>query len=194
MADIYKINSDNIVGGPGRLVYKNFDGTFPDSIEDVMDVTSPYELKPGWYDLGATNDGISTTRGFDTEDFEVDQVVGAVDTDITSWTHTLETTLAENSIENRQLSLIGGTIIETPPVVGEAVPVTTDLAIGATIVSLTDAAGLSEGQFLQFTSSQGVESKQISRIQGNTIYLKTPLEYAYTKDSTIKPVTTPGFK
>src|SRR4051812_44330378 len=118
MPDIYKVNSDNIIGGPGRLVFKPYDGTYPDTISDVMDIASPYDLADGWLDVGATNDGITTTRSFDTDDFEVDQVIGAVDTDITAWTHTLSTTLAENSVENRQLALIGGTIIETAPVLG----------------------------------------------------------------------------
>jgi hypothetical protein len=194
MPDIYKVNSDSIVGGPGRLVFKRYDGTFPETISEVMDLTEPHDLVDGWKDLGATNDGITTTRSFDTEDFEVDQVVGAVDTDITTWSHTLETNLAENSVENRQLSLIGGTIIESPPTLGTATTLTSAVSVYATILTVTAAAGFSAGGFINITEGAMTETKQIDRIVGNTIYLKSPLDNAYTLTSAVAPVTELGYK
>jgi hypothetical protein len=194
MADIYAVNSNNIIGGPGRLVVKDYDGTFPDTISDVMSITSPYTLQAGWKDLGATNDGITTSRSFDTEDFEVDQVVGAVDTDITSWEHTLETNLAENTIENRQLALIGGTIIETPPTLGTATTLTGATAIGATIINVTSAADLSAGGFVQLSEGGNVETRQINRVEGTTVYLEKSLANAYTVAAEVSPVTEIGYK
>lgn len=194
MADIYKVNSDRIVGGPGRLVFKPYDGTFPESIADVMSPTAPYDLTEGWQDLGATNDGITTTRSFDTEDFEVDQVVGAVDTDITSWEHTLETNLAENSVENRKLALIGGTIIESAPVLGTPTTLTADVGVNATILRVTAATGFAEGGFVDITEGASTETKKIARIDGTTLYLASPLENAYTIASAVAPVTELGYK
>jgi hypothetical protein len=194
MPDIYKVDSTKIIGGPGRLVFKDFDGVFPETISDVMNINSPYDLVDGWRDLGATNDGIATSRSFDTEDFEVDQVVGAVDTDITSWEHTLETNLAENTVENRQLALIGGTIIETPPTLGTATTLTAATAIGATIISVTSAAGLAEGGYVQVSEGGNVETKKISRVSGTTVYLSTPLVNAYTAVAAATPVTELGYK
>lgn len=194
MPDIYKVNSDNIIGGPGRLVFKPYDGTFPDSISEVMGTTSPYALADGWIDLGATNDGITTSRSFDTEDFEVDQVVGAVDTDITSWEHTLETNLAENTVENRQLALIGGTIIESPPVLGTPTTLTGPVGINATILSVTSAADFAAGGFVDITEGENTETRKIARIEGSTLYLASPLENAYTVTAAVAPVTELGYK
>lgn len=194
MADIYKVNSDNIVGGPGRLVFKRYDGTFPQTISDVMSLTAPHDLTAGWSDLGATNDGISLTRGFDTEDFEVDQVVGAVDTDITSWAHTLETSLAENTVENRKLALIGGVIEESTPTMGAATTLTADVALNATIITVTSAAGMAEGGFVNFAEATKTETKKIARVDGTTIYLESPLENAYTVAAAVSPVTELGYK
>lgn len=194
MADIYQVNSDRIVGGPGRLVFKPYDGTFPQSIADVMGTTAPYALAEGWQDLGATNDGITTTRSFDTEDFEVDQVVGAVDTDITSWEHTLETNLAENTVENRRLALIGGTIIESAPVLGTPTTLTADVAVNATILKVTSAADMAEGGFIDITEGDNSETKKIARIEGTTVYLSSPLENAYTVAAAVAAVTELGYK
>lgn len=192
MADIYKVNSSNIVGGAGRLVLKAYDGTFPDSIEEVMSLSAPYDLVDGWQDVGATNDGITVSRGFDSEDFEVDQVVGPVDTDITGWTHGLSTTLAENTVSNRQMALIGGQIIETPPTLGTATTLTATAAINASILSVTSASAMTAGSFLQISEGGNVESKQINRISGNTIYLETPLKNAYTTAASVAPITALG--
>jgi hypothetical protein len=190
MADIYKVNSSNIVGGPGRLVVKDYDGTFPDTISDVMSTVSPYDLQAGWSDLGATNDGITTSRGFDTEDFEVDQVSGAVDSDITSWEHTLETNLAENTVENRKLALIGGAIIETPPVLGTATALTAATAVGATIVSVTSAAGITQGSWVDI----GGEVRKVSRVEGNTLYLDSGLSETHATTDSVSPITELGTK
>lgn len=192
MADIHKVNSSNIVGGAGRLVLKPFDGTYPESIEDVMSLTAPYDLVDGWQDVGATVDGITTSRGFDSDDFEVDQVLGPVTSDITGWTHGLSTSLAENTMTNRQMALIGGQIIETPPTLGTSTTLTATAAANATILSVTDAAGMSAGSFVQVAEGSNVESKQVNRISGNTVYLETPLKNPYTTAATVSPITALG--
>jgi len=187
MNDIYKVDSKNFVGGPGRLVTADMSVPAPQAISDVMDLASPYNLKEGWKDLGATNDGISISRGWDTEDFEVDQVMGAADTDVTSYEHSLETQLAENTIENRQLALNGGTIIETPAAVGTGQVLGGALAAGARIVTLstTDTA-FKAGGWLRLGSSELVK---ITSVNGTTINLDTGVSKAYTTSDQVYPVT-----
>ncbi|USK77835.1 hypothetical protein [Peribacillus frigoritolerans] len=194
MSDIYKVNSDKIVGGPGRLVVKEYDGTFPDSISDVMNLSAPHDLVNGWRDLGSTNDGITTSRSFEEEEFEVDQQIGAVDSDITSWEHTLSTNLAENTIENRQLSMIGGTIIETAPVLGTTTILTGAVVSGATIINVTSATGISKGQFIEISEGSFIENHKVAKIQGNTIYLESPLQAPYSTTAVVAPVTQLGTK
>ncbi|MED4116542.1 hypothetical protein P4661_27280 [Priestia megaterium] len=192
MADIYKVNASNIVGGAGRLVVKPYDGTFPATIEDVMDVASPYNLKTGWRDIGATTDGISTSRGYDSEEFEVDQLMGAVDEDVTSWSHSLETSLAENTVQNRQLALIGGTIVETPPTLATATTLTAATVVNASTIAVTSATDIKAGGFVQISEGSKVEMKQVSSITGNTVYLAAPLANAYTTAASVRGVTKLG--
>lgn len=188
MPDIYNVNPNNIVGGPGRLVFKAYDGTFPDSIAEVMDLTSPYKLKAGWRDLGATTDGISVSRGFDTDDFTVDQVSGPVDTEITEWSHSLETTLAENTVENRQLALAGGEIIETPSVLGTSTTTVGALANGATLVNVTDVTGFTVGGYLELKG----RSHQVSAVSGSTLTITPAVKESIAAGTSIAPITELG--
>ncbi|WP_232331018.1 MULTISPECIES: hypothetical protein [unclassified Thermoactinomyces] len=188
MADIYKVDSSKIVGGPGRLVVKPYDGIFPQKISEVMDLFPPYDLKPGWRDLGATTEGIKTSRSFDTDDFEVDQR-GPIDTTISKWEHTLETNLAENSLENRQLALIGGMIIDSPPTLGTAVPISNAVTKGATILTLSSAStDFKEGGWLKI----GSETLPLSKVAGTSLYLKEPIGSDYPANTDVSPVTELG--
>lgn len=189
MRELYKVNSSNIIGGPGRLVWAPHGTTAPVAISDVMDL-STFELKAPWKDLGATNEGIETSRGFDTEDFEVDQVKGPVDSDITSWTHGISTQLAENTIENRQLALIGGPVIESPAALGAATTTTGVLASGATIVAVTSAAAFANVSYLKI----GNETLKIESISGNSIYLAEPVNTGAATGAQVFPVTALGTK
>ncbi|WP_455920100.1 hypothetical protein [Priestia megaterium] len=187
MADIHKVNSKNFVGGPGRLIVGDMSMDAPQKISDVMDLTDPYGLKEGWKDLGATTDGISISRGWETEDFEVDQVMGAADTDVSSFDHGLETQLAENTIENRQLALAGGSIIETPATVGTGQVLGGDLAAGARIVTLSSAdAAFKTGGWLRLGTSELIK---ISNVNGTTVHLETGVSKAYTTTDQVYPVT-----
>lgn len=188
MADIYNVNSENIVGGPGRLVVKAWDGTYPATIADVMGLNEPFSLEPGWRDLGATTEGITISRAFETEDFTVDQVSGPVDTDITGWTHGLVTNLAENTVENRQLALIGGQIIETAPVLGTATTTTTASNLNGTILNLTDATGFTAGNYLEVNG----ETYRIDSVSGNAVTLTTPLKADVAAAASVSPVTDLG--
>lgn len=191
MSNLYKVNASNIIGGAGRLAWAPYGTPAPTKISDVMD-TSTYELKSSWADVGGTTEGIAVTRGFETEDFEIDQVKGAVDTEITNWTHNISTQLAENTVENRQLALIGSPIIETPPELGTSVDSSGELAVNATIVTFAAAPGVDfkEGGYLKI----GNEVLKINKISGNSIYLAEPLKQAQTTGAKVYPVKALGSK
>lgn len=97
------LDKNNIFGGGGRLVYADSDTTKPTKLSDILN-TSTGVLVSGWNDIGATDGGISMTRGFEKEEWEVDQVLGAIDEFITAWNMTLETSLAEASLDNLQIA------------------------------------------------------------------------------------------
>lgn len=109
MAEFYKITGTNVVKGAGRLMVADTTQAFPTQISDVIDTTD-YDAASGWTDVGATTGGIVITRGFDTEGFTVDQVVGDLGEDITGWNNSIETSLAETSLENFDLAWVGGSI------------------------------------------------------------------------------------
>lgn len=184
----YKVDSSKIAGGAGRLVVRPFDGTYPEGIDEVIDLTEPYGLKEGWRDIGSTTDGITMTRGFDTEDFEVDQLSTPVDTDITSWTHSLETTLAENSMENRQLALGAGEIEETPTEYGTETTTTGLIGNGATIVAVTSTEGFADMQHFEL----GGKIYPVSSITSQSIVTSTPIQEAIQPGASVRPVTRLG--
>jgi len=93
------LDKNDIFGGSARLIYADSVEPKPTKLSDILD-TSTGILASGWNDLGATDGGVSLTRGFDKETWEVDQVLGAIDEFITSWNMSLEANLAEASLEN----------------------------------------------------------------------------------------------
>jgi hypothetical protein len=184
MAEFYKIDSSKMIGGAGRLVYAKYGVAFPTKIEDVIDL-STYELKGPWKDLGATTEGIETTRGFEEEEFTVDQKLGAVDTDISAWSHGLSTNLAENSLENRQLALIGSPIVETPATLGTATTTTAAIAIGDTTVKVTTASGITAGSYIQV----GGETVKVASVSGTNVYLERAVTKATASGGNVAPIT-----
>lgn len=190
MADIYSVNSDNIVGGPGRLVVKTWDGTYPETIAEVMALNEPFALTAGWRDLGATVEGITINRAFETEDFSVDQVSSPVESSITGWTHSLATNLAENTVDNRKLALIGGTIAETAPVLGTSTTSTGETAIGGTILNVTDATGFTVGNYLQV----GGDTYRVVSITGNGLTLSRAVTTTIAAATPVSPITQLGSK
>lgn len=189
MADIYAVNANNIVGGPGRLVFKDWDGTYPETIADVMSLNEPFALTEGWTDLGATTEGITINRAFETEDFSVDQV-GIIETSISSWTHSLTTNLAENTIENRALALIGGRIDQTPPVLGTATTTNGITAIGGTMLNLLDTTGFTTGNYLQVNN----EIYRIVSVSASSVTIDRPVTTEVPTGASVSPVTELGTK
>lgn len=189
--NFYQINSKLVYGGPGRLIVAPYGTARPTKISDIMNL-SDYSLQPGWRDLGSTSDGISPKRGFKTNDMTVDQSLQPVDQSMDTWNNSLSTKLAENSVENRQLALIGSIIESVAPTLGAATTLSADVVAGATVLTLTAVDGFSVNTYVQV----GDEIKKIALIDAvnKKITLSSPLTEAHATTDSIAPVTELGYK
>ena len=110
------VDKKSITGGSARIIVADNGTAKPTKFADVFNVDS--SLKTGFRDVGATDWGVSITRWYDKEDWEVDQVLWPIDEFITSWNMGLETSLAETDVENLKLvwNLAAETVdaVETP--------------------------------------------------------------------------------
>lgn len=185
----YKFNKADIQGGAGRLIVGDDTTLRPESIEDVMDLTT-FELKEGFRDLGATTEGIARTRGYESEDVEIDQSTTPIDSTVSSWENTLATTLMETGIQNRQLANIGGAIVETAAEMGEASTLAAKIAKSARIVKVAAAEAFKDVSYAKI----GDETVQIDSIDGNTLNLKKPTKDAHEADESATPIKKLGIK
>ncbi len=102
------LDKQNIFWGSARLIIADTTQTKPTKFSDIVDGAGA--LTAGYTDLGATDGGVTLSRSYDKEEWEVDQVLGAIDEFVTKWTMGIETNLAENSIENLSLAWNLGTM------------------------------------------------------------------------------------
>jgi hypothetical protein len=86
----------------------------PAKIGDIIKTDSAdplaYDAQTGWFDLGATREGIQITVNNTEDSFDVDQVLGEILTTPNAWTGTLATRLAEMTFEHLQLAWEGAAI------------------------------------------------------------------------------------
>lgn len=68
-----------------------------------------YEPQPGWKDLGATKTGVQISRNNAEESFDIDQIVGDIESAPTEWTMQVQTALAEVAPQNINFAWEGGT-------------------------------------------------------------------------------------
>jgi hypothetical protein len=86
---------DNLLGGAVRVLYAPVSADLPASIDEVIDMQTPYTPVSPWVDFGATKESFTYNRGFDTSGFEIQQVPGAILEDITDLTRTITVSVAE---------------------------------------------------------------------------------------------------
>jgi hypothetical protein len=100
---------DAFIRGAGRLLVAAITQAFPDDIGDIVNLSS-YDAQSGWSDLGGTKTGITITNNNTEETFDIDQVLGDIDSRPTGWEYTVATALSEMTPERMQLAWEGGTI------------------------------------------------------------------------------------
>ena len=190
--NLYVFDKNQITGGAGRLIMGEDPSFRPESIEDIMPTSGPqkFQLKEGFRDLGATTEGIAQSRGFDSEDLEIDQSLTPIDSPITAWTTNISTTLMQASMENRQLAMAGAEIKETLPEYGTAVKLVAKVQKGGNVLKVAAVTGFEVGGFLKIAE----DSREITSIDTDAmiIRVKKGLSEAADVDAEVKPVTKPG--
>ena len=103
------INDNTFIRGAARLMWAGTTISVPTTIADIINLSS-YAPMTGWNDLGATKTGVTVTRNNTEEVFDVDQILGNIDTRPVDWEQTVTTALAEASLQRMQVAWEGGSI------------------------------------------------------------------------------------
>ena len=111
MADFFRtgITDDNFIRGAARVLLANITVAFPTAVSDVINL-STFDAMTGWIDVGATKTGVTITRNNTEETFDVDQILGDIDSRPVSYEQTVATALAEVDLESFQIAWAGGDI------------------------------------------------------------------------------------
>lgn len=100
MPDFHRtfVNDESFIRGAARLLWAGSTVTFPTSLGGVVNL-STFEAMAGWNDLGATKTGIQIAVNNTEESFDVDQIKGVLSTEPVSWEVSVQTALAEMTLE-----------------------------------------------------------------------------------------------
>jgi hypothetical protein len=111
MADFHRVtvNDDNFIRGAARLLWAGITVAFPTTLGDIINL-STFDAQTNWNDLGATKTGITVTHNQTEETFDVDQILGDIDTRPVSYEQSVTTALAEMTLERLQIAWEGGPI------------------------------------------------------------------------------------
>jgi len=106
------ITPEGFIRGAGRGLTAAITQEFPNEINDVIDLKEPitFDAQAGWADLGATKNGINITRNNAEEEFDVDQIQGAIAALPTNWEMSVATQLSEVTLEKLSLAWEAGEV------------------------------------------------------------------------------------
>jgi hypothetical protein len=98
------VTTTNLIQGPGTLYTGAFGATEPtDTAVNAIPAAS------AWTDMGGTQDGVKLSVDQTYSELEVDQITLRVGSRLTKADFTIETSLAEATLENLSTTLNGGT-------------------------------------------------------------------------------------
>ena len=111
MPDLHRVAVDDtsFIRGAARLLWAGVTVAHPSSISSVVNLTT-FDAMTNWNDLGATKTGIQISVNNTEEEFDVDQITGAILTMPTNWEVSVGTALAEFTEEKMQIAWEGGAI------------------------------------------------------------------------------------
>jgi hypothetical protein len=115
MADFYRTGLTDdwaTLKGAARLLVADIDQTFPTKLDDIIKTsgTGQYDAQAGWEELGATKGGVTLSTNHTEETITVDQVFGDIDSAPTAWEASVQTALAEMTLEHLQIVWEGSDI------------------------------------------------------------------------------------
>jgi hypothetical protein len=121
MTDFHRtfVDDRSFIRGAARLLIAPLTVDKPLKIEDVINLTAPtapattpalYDAQDDWIDLGATKTGVQVTVNNAEETFDIDQIIGDISSQPTSWDYSVGTQLAEMTPERLQVAWEGSAI------------------------------------------------------------------------------------
>ncbi len=194
MTDIFKGDTDNVIGGAGRYLIAASGTTKPTKIQDIMATAWPYMAKSPWVDLGYTTKGLKIARGHESQKHEVDQIKGAYDETVTAWSHEISTDLAETSLANIQLAWEGGAIDDHALTAAVNTTVNATANSGQKDVTVASATGLVVGRTVQIGTGNTQEAGIIASIASLVVTLQDNLLYAHSIGETFSQIAVPAYK
>lgn len=111
MPDFHRTNlgEESFIRGAGRLLWAGTTIGFPTSIGAVVNL-STFDAQAGWNDLGATKTGITISVNSAEDTFEVDQIYGDLDALPNNWECSVQTALAEMSVDRLAIAWEGSPV------------------------------------------------------------------------------------
>lgn len=111
MPDFFRpnVNDDNFIRGAGRLMWAGSTIGHPTTIGGIINL-STYDAMTNWFDLGATKTGITISVNNTEEAFDVDQIMGDLQVLPTNWECSVQTQLAEMSLERLTVAWEGSPV------------------------------------------------------------------------------------
>lgn len=98
------VTTTNLIQGPATLYKGSYGATEP--ADTAVNAAPPAS---SWTDLGGTQDGVKLSVDQTYSELEVDQITLRVGSRLTKQDFTIETSLAEATLENLSIALNGGT-------------------------------------------------------------------------------------
>lgn len=103
------LNNETVIRGAARVLWAGTTIAFPTSISDVID-TTVYNAQSGWNDLGATKTGVTISVNNAEDVIDIDQYYGDIDAFPNNWECSVQTALAEMSLERLTVAWEGSAV------------------------------------------------------------------------------------
>jgi hypothetical protein len=169
MPDFFRTNAtgtDAFIRGAARLMWAGTTIAMPTKITDVIDTTA-YNAASGWNDLGATKAGIQISVNNTEETFDVDQIIGDIDTRPVSWQYAVQTQLAEMTLPRLAFLWEGSAVTTDAGVTPNELEVGFGMPVIYTQRRLAVLFQRSDGKIRGFFFRKAVRSPQDSNVNFN---------------------------
>ena len=101
---LFPHNIQNLIAGPIRVLYAPIAQALPVGLDDIIDLTDPYDPVTGWEDVGATTDESEYSLDMESEGYEIQQTTAIVAEKITQTNRTTTVPMAEFTPELTKLA------------------------------------------------------------------------------------------
>jgi hypothetical protein len=181
LVPLMTVNNAALVGGTAQVAH-----TTPGSATLGL-----YDAQSGWTDVGATKNGISIAINNAEETFDIDQQLGIIGSQPSSWTVTVSTALAESTPERMQVAWQGSAItVDNTPTSGPE----KQIGFGAPnfyiqrrlVVLFQRPSGLIRGYFFRIAQRSPAESTLVHNKTGDQQSI--PVAFNILADNTISDV------